>query len=82
MKVARLVRRLKRGAPWAGWSFAGFRATDREDGAVVTLTEAAGSLDVHIETTPGLKVSFRPSPGTSTDAARAPIEAIASALRG
>ena len=81
-RIARLLRTLKAGAPWAGWALAGTRALADGQGAVVTLRSAAGSLDVTIRTRPSLKVSFQPGEGTDAVHVRAPIEAMAGALRG
>ena len=80
--IARVVRRLRRGAPWAGWTVAGVRASPDGGGAIVSLMEAGRSLDVAVATRPHLKVTFQPGAGTSTDEARGAIEAIAGALRG
>lgn len=81
-RMARVMRRLRAGAPWAGWEMAGWRAMPDGNGAIVTLTDDRRSLDVCITTRPRLKMTFQPGPGTSTDEARPAIEAVAGALRG
>ncbi len=81
-RLARVVRQLREGAPWVGWGLAGHRALASGDGVVVTLAAGDGSLDVCITTRPRFKMTFQPGPGTSTEQARAPIEAIANNLSG
>ncbi len=81
-RIARVVRRLRAGAPWAGWEMAGLRAMPDGNGAIITLADAGRSLDVCITNRPRFKMTFQPGPGTSTDEARATIEAVAGGLRG
>lgn len=81
-RLARVVRRLRTGAPWAGWEIAGTRSMTDGGGAIVTLGSNDQRLDVRIAIRPRFKVSFAPADGTGPEDARPPIEAVVAALRG